>query len=299
MPVPGPRRRPARAGLLSRRSILSRRIIRPTVRDPPLRAAARPPRRPTPSAGRPAPSRCGVFLPTATTRVRLPWHCSRCAGRRRRRCSARCWGWRGPPGSQRALTLGYLAAAVAAASLANAGSLAGLGAAAVGYGVSRALTGPAAAALPPRIVAGRTCWPPTRSWGPPARRARSSARRGQREPAVAGFGRIPARRGQLPGGACAVAMLPSPRSRRGRPARSERHPGRLASLRAGLQVRFVAASRRPGGSRGRVLQRPGRRSDGPGAARRPSQGAGPAGVAVAAGLVVPPAGSRDGGGRDC
>lgn len=57
-------------------------------------------------------------------------------------------------GPARALVLGYLAAAGAAVSLASAGSLVSLDAAAVGYGVTRALTGPAAAALPPRIVAG-------------------------------------------------------------------------------------------------------------------------------------------------
>ncbi len=57
-------------------------------------------------------------------------------------------------GPKRALVAGYLAAAGAALGLAlAAGSLAELDGLAVAYGTTRALTGPAAAALPPRIVA--------------------------------------------------------------------------------------------------------------------------------------------------
>jgi hypothetical protein len=56
-------------------------------------------------------------------------------------------------GARTALAAGYLAAAAAALGLAAAGSLAVLDVAAAGYGVTRALTGPAGRALPPRIVA--------------------------------------------------------------------------------------------------------------------------------------------------
>jgi predicted MFS family arabinose efflux permease len=56
-------------------------------------------------------------------------------------------------GPRRALVTGYLAAAVAALALAAAGSLLQLDLAATAYGVARALAGPAAGALPPRIVA--------------------------------------------------------------------------------------------------------------------------------------------------
>jgi MFS family permease len=56
-------------------------------------------------------------------------------------------------GPKRALVAGYLAAAGAALGLAlAAGSLAALDTLAVAYGITRALTGPAAGALPPRIV---------------------------------------------------------------------------------------------------------------------------------------------------
>jgi MFS family permease len=56
-------------------------------------------------------------------------------------------------GPRKALVAGYVAAAVAALGMAAAGSLAVLDVAAVGYGVARSLAGPAANALPPRIVA--------------------------------------------------------------------------------------------------------------------------------------------------
>jgi MFS family permease len=55
-------------------------------------------------------------------------------------------------GPRRALVAGYAAAACAALGMAAAGSLPQLDAAAVAYGITRALAGPAAAALPPRIV---------------------------------------------------------------------------------------------------------------------------------------------------
>src|SRR5581483_2673982 len=48
---------------------------------------------------------------------------------------------------------GYCGAAGAALAMAAAGSLTVLDLAAVAYGILRALTGPAASALPPRIVA--------------------------------------------------------------------------------------------------------------------------------------------------
>jgi MFS family permease len=57
-------------------------------------------------------------------------------------------------GPKAALIAGYCGAAGAAVGMAAAGSLAGLDIAAVGYGIARALAGPAASALPPRIVAG-------------------------------------------------------------------------------------------------------------------------------------------------
>jgi MFS family permease len=56
-------------------------------------------------------------------------------------------------GPRKALVTGYLAAAGAALAMAAAGSLAALDVAAAGYGVARSLAGPAASALPPRIVA--------------------------------------------------------------------------------------------------------------------------------------------------
>ena len=56
-------------------------------------------------------------------------------------------------GPARALIAGYLAAAVAALGMAAAGSLTVLDLAAVAYGMARALAGPAAGALPPRVVA--------------------------------------------------------------------------------------------------------------------------------------------------
>jgi len=56
-------------------------------------------------------------------------------------------------GPKRALVAGYLAAAAAALGMAVAGSLVRLDVAAVAYGITRALVSPAAAALPPRIVA--------------------------------------------------------------------------------------------------------------------------------------------------
>jgi MFS family permease len=55
-------------------------------------------------------------------------------------------------GPKRALVAGYVAAAAAALVMAAAGSLVQLDVAAVAYGITRALSGPAAAALPPRIV---------------------------------------------------------------------------------------------------------------------------------------------------
>jgi len=75
--------------------------------------------------------------------------------------------WAGPPavlspllgvwvdriGPRKALVAGYLAAAGAALGMAAAESLAVLDVAAVGYGIARSLAGPAASALPPRIVA--------------------------------------------------------------------------------------------------------------------------------------------------
>jgi MFS family permease len=56
-------------------------------------------------------------------------------------------------GPRAALVAGYCGAACAALGMAAAGSLAGLDIAAAGYGIARALVGPAASALPPRIVA--------------------------------------------------------------------------------------------------------------------------------------------------
>jgi MFS family permease len=56
-------------------------------------------------------------------------------------------------GPKRALVAGYTAAAAASLGMAAAGSLVQLDVAAVAYGVTRALAGPAAAALPPRVVA--------------------------------------------------------------------------------------------------------------------------------------------------
>jgi MFS family permease len=56
-------------------------------------------------------------------------------------------------GPKRALVTGYVAAATAALGMAAAGSLVRLDVAAVAYGITRALASPAAAALPPRIVA--------------------------------------------------------------------------------------------------------------------------------------------------
>jgi MFS family permease len=56
-------------------------------------------------------------------------------------------------GPRSAVVAGYCAAAAAALGMAAAGSLTGLDVAALGYGMARALAGPAASALPPRIVA--------------------------------------------------------------------------------------------------------------------------------------------------
>jgi MFS family permease len=56
-------------------------------------------------------------------------------------------------GPARAVIAGYLGAAAAALGMAAAGSLTVLDLAAVGYGMARALAGPAAGALPPRVVA--------------------------------------------------------------------------------------------------------------------------------------------------
>jgi predicted MFS family arabinose efflux permease len=56
-------------------------------------------------------------------------------------------------GAKKALVAGYVAVAAAALGMAAAGSLIVLDVAAVAYGVARSLAGPAAAALPPRIVA--------------------------------------------------------------------------------------------------------------------------------------------------
>lgn len=56
-------------------------------------------------------------------------------------------------GPRNALVAGYCGAAGAALTMAAAGSLTVLDLAAVAYGILRALTGPAASALPPRIVA--------------------------------------------------------------------------------------------------------------------------------------------------
>jgi predicted MFS family arabinose efflux permease len=55
-------------------------------------------------------------------------------------------------GAKNAVVIGYVAAAAAALGMAAAGSLAELEVAAAGYGIARSLTGPAANALPPRIV---------------------------------------------------------------------------------------------------------------------------------------------------
>jgi len=55
-------------------------------------------------------------------------------------------------GPKSALIAGYCGAAGAALGMAAAGSLTELDVAAVGYGIARALAGPAASALPPRIV---------------------------------------------------------------------------------------------------------------------------------------------------
>jgi MFS family permease len=57
-------------------------------------------------------------------------------------------------GPRTALVAGYCAAACAALGMAAAGSLTELDMAALAYGVARAVAGPAAGALPPRIVAG-------------------------------------------------------------------------------------------------------------------------------------------------
>jgi hypothetical protein len=57
-----------------------------------------------------------------------------------------------PDRPRQALVTGYVAAAGAALGMAAAGSLAVLDVAAVGYGIARSVTGPAANALPPRIV---------------------------------------------------------------------------------------------------------------------------------------------------
>lgn len=56
-------------------------------------------------------------------------------------------------GPARALITGYVAAAVAALAMAAAGSLPALDLAAAAYGMAKSLAGPAAGALPPRIVA--------------------------------------------------------------------------------------------------------------------------------------------------
>ena len=56
-------------------------------------------------------------------------------------------------GPKRALVTGYIAAAAAALGMAAAGSLPVLDIAALAYGTARSLAGPAASALPPRIVA--------------------------------------------------------------------------------------------------------------------------------------------------
>jgi MFS family permease len=56
-------------------------------------------------------------------------------------------------GPKRALIAGYLAASAAAVGLALAGSLAAVDVLAFASGITRAVTGPAASALPPRIVA--------------------------------------------------------------------------------------------------------------------------------------------------
>src|SRR5262249_40856621 len=56
-------------------------------------------------------------------------------------------------GPKRALVAGYVAAAAAALGMAAAGSLVPLDIPAVAYGMTGALARPAAAALPPRIVA--------------------------------------------------------------------------------------------------------------------------------------------------
>jgi MFS family permease len=56
-------------------------------------------------------------------------------------------------GPRAALVAGYLAAAAAALAMAAAGSLAELDVAAAGYGIARAVSGPAANALPPHVVA--------------------------------------------------------------------------------------------------------------------------------------------------
>jgi len=60
--------------------------------------------------------------------------------------------WVDRVGPRKALVAGYVAAAGAALGMAAAGSLPRLDIAAVGYGIARALAGPAANALPPRIV---------------------------------------------------------------------------------------------------------------------------------------------------
>jgi len=56
-------------------------------------------------------------------------------------------------GAKRTLVAGYLAAAAGALGMVAAGSLVALDIAALAYGAARSLAGPAAAALPPRIVA--------------------------------------------------------------------------------------------------------------------------------------------------
>ena len=65
-----------------------------------------------------------------------------------------CGVWVDRIGPRKALVAGYVAAAVAALGMAGAGSLTVLDVAAAGYGVARAVAGPAANALPPRIVVG-------------------------------------------------------------------------------------------------------------------------------------------------
>ena len=237
MPVPRPHRRRADAGPLSVR------VIRPTIRDP----------------------RFVMLLAAQTVNSVGGWA-----------CGIALWGfaayryhagplpvalltlcWAAPPavlgpllgmsvdrlGPQRALTLGYLAAAAAAAGLASAGSPAALALAAVGYGVTRALTGPAAAALPPRIVAGEdllaansllgAAGPAGQILGPLAASATLAA---------AGFRAVflmDAASYLI--AAWAVATLPG-RPRPGPPERPERTGPRAGQL-AGLRVSLLAGLR--------------------------------------------------------